>query len=90
MQAERRLTYAVVITQLRDLGHLFNLLPKGWGAQSCWLTFGLVVILLLLLQNSPLNPGVRLEAPSLSYIIQAMCLTLAQLQCGPSKGVSRR
>lgn len=50
-QAESRLAYAVVITRLRDLGHSFNLLLRGWGAQSCWLTFGLVVILFLHLQN---------------------------------------
>lgn len=50
-QPESRLAYAVVITRLRDLGHSFNLLPRGWGAQSCWLTFGLVVILFLHLQN---------------------------------------
>lgn len=58
MQGEGGLAYAVVITGLRDLSHSFNLLLRGWGAQSCWFTFGLVVILFLHLQNSPLNPGV--------------------------------
>lgn len=64
MQVERGLACTVLMAGRRDLGHSFNLLPRGWGARLHGGTFGLVVILVRHLQNSPLNPSVRLNVPS--------------------------